>query len=53
MIIYTEHLLKWRWSRETVRHFRSGGSSGTIAKAMSAYDKDFVISMELKKMDDM
>jgi hypothetical protein len=21
--------------------FRSGGSSGTIAKAMSAYDKDF------------
>jgi hypothetical protein len=25
-----------------VRHFfRSGGSSGTIAKAMSAYDKDF------------
>ena len=28
--------------KETVRHFfRSGGSSGTIAKAMSAYDKDF------------
>lgn len=28
--------------QETVRHFfRSGGSSGTIAKAMSAYDKDF------------
>jgi len=27
---------------ETVRHFfRAGGSSGTIAKAMSAYDKDF------------
>jgi hypothetical protein len=27
---------------DTVRHFfRSGGSSGTIAKAMSAYDKDF------------
>jgi hypothetical protein len=26
--------------QETVRHFfRSGGSSGTIAKAMSAYDK--------------
>jgi hypothetical protein len=39
--------------KKTVRHFRSGGSSGTIAKAMSAYDKDFVISMELKKMDDM
>jgi hypothetical protein len=30
--------------QETVRHFfRSGGSSGTIAKAMSAYDKDFMI----------
>ncbi|MBC7643208.1 MAG: TonB-dependent receptor, partial [Flavobacterium sp.] len=29
-------------AQETVRHFfRSGGSSGTIAKAMSAYDKDF------------
>ena len=28
--------------QETVRHFfRSGGGSGTIAKAMSAYDKDF------------
>ena len=28
--------------QETVRHFfRSGGDSGTIAKAMSAYDKDF------------
>jgi hypothetical protein len=28
--------------QETVRHFfRAGGSSGTIAKAMSAYDKDF------------
>ncbi|MEM6686969.1 MAG: TonB-dependent receptor [Bacteroidota bacterium] len=28
--------------QETVRHFfRSGGASGTIAKAMSAYDKDF------------
>jgi hypothetical protein len=28
--------------QETVRHFfRSGGSSGTIAKAMSAYDKRF------------
>lgn len=28
--------------QETVRHFfRTGGSSGTIAKAMSAYDKDF------------
>jgi hypothetical protein len=28
--------------QETVRHFfRSGGSSGTIAKAMSAYDKEF------------
>jgi len=28
--------------QETVRHFfRSGGASGTIAKAMSAYDKHF------------
>lgn len=28
--------------QETARHFfRAGGSSGTIAKAMSAYDKDF------------
>ena len=28
--------------QETVRHFfRAGNSSGTIAKAMSAYDKDF------------
>ncbi|QHI35591.1 hypothetical protein IMCC3317_09370 [Kordia antarctica] len=28
--------------QETSRHFfRSGGASGTIAKAMSAYDKDF------------
>jgi hypothetical protein len=27
---------------ETVRHFfRAGGASGTIAKAISAYDKDF------------
>lgn len=28
--------------QETVRHFfRAGGASNTIAKAMSAYDKDF------------
>lgn len=28
--------------QETVRHFyRAGGASGTLAKAMSAYDKDF------------
>src|SRR5690606_38620910 len=28
--------------QETVRHlFRAGGASGTIAKAMSAYDKNF------------
>jgi hypothetical protein len=28
--------------QETARNFfRSGGASGTIAKAMSAYDKDF------------
>jgi len=50
--------------QETVRHFfRSGGASGTIAKAMSAYDKAFsdaiygveddkryVTEMRLKKM---
>ena len=50
--------------QETVRHFfRAGASSGTIAKAMSAYDKDFsdaiygaeddgryVTEMRLKKM---
>jgi hypothetical protein len=37
------------------RHFfRSGGSSGTIAKAMSAYDKDFSDAIYgIKKMDDM
>jgi hypothetical protein len=36
--------------QETVHFFRSGGSSGTIAKAMSAYDKDLVtLSMELKR----
>ena len=28
--------------QEVVRHFfRAGGASGTIAKTMSAYDKDF------------
>ncbi|TRZ45345.1 TonB-dependent receptor [Robertkochia solimangrovi] len=50
--------------QETVRHFfRAGGASGTIAKAMSAYDKSFsdaiygaeedgryVTEMRLKKM---
>ena len=38
--------------QEVVRHFfRSGGASGTIAKAMSAYDKDFsdaIYGKELK-----
>jgi hypothetical protein len=34
-------LQKWGWSRNCKTFFRSGGSSGTIAKAMSAYDKDF------------
>jgi hypothetical protein len=31
-------LQKWGWSRNCKTFFRSGGSSGTIAKAMSAYD---------------
>jgi len=39
--------------QETVRNFfRSGGASGTIAKAMSAYDKDFsdaIYGVELDK----
>lgn len=38
--------------QETVRHFfRAGGASGTIAKAMSAYDKDYsdaIYGTELK-----
>jgi hypothetical protein len=41
MKIFTGLCRNWA-GQETVRHFfRSGGSSGTIAKAMSAYDKDF------------
>jgi hypothetical protein len=38
--------------QETVRHFfRAGGSSGTIAKAMSAYDKDFSDSIYGREVD--
>jgi hypothetical protein len=38
--------------QETVRHFfRAGGASGTIAKAMSAYDKDFSDSIYGKEAD--
>ena len=38
--------------QETVRHFfRAGGSSGTIAKAMSAYDKDFSDSIYGEERD--
>lgn len=38
--------------QETVRHFfRSGGASGTIAKAMSAYDKDFSDSIYGREID--
>lgn len=38
--------------QETVRHFfRSGGASGTIAKAMSAYDKDFSDAIYGKEKD--
>jgi hypothetical protein len=36
----TGHLLKWCWTKKPRTFFRSGGSSGTIAKAMSAYDKE-------------
>jgi hypothetical protein len=36
--------------QETVRHFfRAGGASGTIAKAMSAYDKDYSDAIYGKK----
>ena len=39
--------------QETVRHFfRAGGASGTIAKAMSAYDKDFSDSIYGKEIDE-
>ncbi len=38
--------------QETVRHFfRAGGASGTIAKAMSAYDKDFSDAVYGKEPD--
>ncbi len=38
--------------QETVRHFfRAGASSGTIAKAMSAYDKDFSDAIYGKEAD--
>ncbi|KAB2814459.1 TonB-dependent receptor [Phaeocystidibacter luteus] len=38
--------------QETVRHFfRAGGASGTIAKAMSAYDKDFSDAIYGKEKD--
>jgi len=38
--------------QETVRHFfRAGGASGTIAKAMSAYDKDFSDAIYGKEPD--
>lgn len=38
--------------QETVRHFfRAGGASGTIAKAMSAYDKDYSDAIYGKEED--
>jgi len=38
--------------QETVRNFfRSGGASGTIAKAMSAYDKDFSDAIYGEELD--
>ena len=38
--------------QEVVRHFfRAGGSSGTIAKTMSAYDKDFSDAIYGKEID--
>ena len=41
--------------QEVVRHFfRAGGASGTIAKTMSAYDKDFSDAIYGKKqVEDM
>jgi hypothetical protein len=49
MITFTEHLLKLALDKKLRHFFRSGGSSGTIAKAM--LHKDFSDSyMELKKM---
>lgn len=38
--------------QEVVRHFfRSGGASGTVAKAMSAYDKDFSDAIYGREID--
>ena len=38
--------------QEVVRHFfRAGGASGTIAKTMSAYDKDFSDAIYTKEND--
>ena len=38
--------------QEVVRHFfRAGGASGTIAKTMSAYDKDFSDAIYTKEQD--
>ena len=38
--------------QEVVRHFfRAGGASGTIAKTMSAYDKDFSDAIYTKEVD--
>ena len=38
--------------QEVVRHFfRAGGASGTIAKTMSAYDKDFSDAIYGKETD--
>ena len=38
--------------QEVVRHFfRAGGASGTIAKTMSAYDKDFSDAIYGKEID--
>jgi hypothetical protein len=54
MITFTEHLLKLALVKKRRHFFRSGGSSGTIAKAMSAYDKDFSDAIYgIEKMDDM
>jgi hypothetical protein len=41
MKIFMEHLQKLALDKKQLDIFRAGGSSGTIAKAMSAYDKDF------------
>ena len=54
MKIFTVRLLRLALVKKQRHFFRAGASSGTIAKAMSAYDKDLVmLFMVWKTMDDM